>query len=550
MLLLVHRVFFSADPLVRMLFIKNVVYLLFIKELLKKGFHEMSGVNMNFKNTENSVSAKLADFRESQRVMKISMLMLMATVLVFTLFSITVQARSLPDFTELVEEHSAAVVNISTTQKMKHPKVQRMPRGMPDNIPEGPLGDLFRRFFGEQGREFGGPGGHGGHGGEAFETKSLGSGFIISDDGYVLTNHHVVKDATEILVRLSDRRELVAEVIGSDERSDIALLKVEADHLPVLTMGKSKDLKVGEWVLAIGSPFGFDHSVTAGIVSAKGRSLPRENYVPFIQTDVAINPGNSGGPLFDLEGNVVGINSQIYSRTGGFMGLSFAIPIDMAMNVVKQLKEDGHVARGWLGVLIQDVTRELAESFGMEKPRGALVAKVLKDSPAQSSGLEVGDVVMSFNGTDVVRSSDLPPLVGISPVGEKVDVEILRKGKLKVLSVKLGELPEDDVIASGGSAKSASEARLNITVMDLTQEQRDKLEIKQGGVIVKQVQSGPARKAGVRRGDVVLMLNNVDIKDAKHLAEISAELPVGKSVPLLVQRRGGPVFLALKVKDE
>ena len=214
------------------------------------------------------------------------------------------------------------------------------------------------------------------------------------------------------------------------------------------------------------------------------------------------------------------------------------------------MKEDGHVARGWLGVLIQDVTRELAESFGMEKPRGALVAKVLKDSPAQSSGLEVGDVVMSFNGTDVVRSSDLPPLVGISPVGEKVDVEILRKGKLKVLSVKLGELPEDDVIASGGSAKSASEARLNITVMDLTQEQRDKLEIKQGGVIVKQVQSGPARKAGVRRGDVVLMLNNVDIKDAKHLAEISAELPVGKSVPLLVQRRGGPVFLALKVKDE
>jgi serine protease Do len=416
-----------------------------------------------------------------------------------------------------------------------------MPQGMPEQIPEGPLGDLFRHFFGDQGRGFGG--------GEPEEVKSLGSGFIISEDGYIMTNHHVVKDASEILVRLSDRRELVAKVIGSDERSDIALLKVEADHLPVVEIGDSTHLKVGEWVLAIGSPFGFDHSVTAGIVSAKGRALPRENYVPFIQTDVAINPGNSGGPLFDLEGKVVGINSQIYSRTGGFMGLSFSIPIDMAMKVVDQLKTGGKVARGWLGVLIQDVTRELAESFGMEKPRGALVAKVLKDSPAEKAGLEVGDIVISFNGEPVIRSSNLPPLVGISPVGEKVKVEILRKGKTKVLRVKLGELPDEDVLASG-EPQSASETRLNITVADLTSEQREKLEIKEGGVIVQRIQSGPARKAGVRRGDVILMINNIEVKDAEQFAELSEKLPAGKSVPLLVQRRGGPVFLALKIDEE
>lgn len=509
---------------------------------------------MNFQNGHSRVflDNRISDKRAKTYGVTFSVLMLLSMLFLLAMSSTTAQARSLPDFTELVEKHSAAVVNISTTQKMTHPKTQRMPRGMPENIPEGPFGDLFRHFFGEPGRGFGGPRGHGapgGPGGGPIESKSLGSGFIISKDGYIMTNHHVVKDASEILVRLSDRRELVAEVIGSDERSDIALLKVDADDLPVLKMGNSSELKVGAWVLAIGSPFGFDHSVTAGIVSAKGRSLPRENYVPFIQTDVAINPGNSGGPLFDLEGNVVGINSQIYSRTGGFMGLSFAIPIDMAMNVVKQLKNGGHVARGWLGVLIQDVTYELAESFGMDKPQGALVAKVLKDSPAKAAGLEVGDIVTRFNGTVVARSSDLPPLVGVSPVGDKVKVEILRKGKLKVLRVKLGELPEEELV-SAGSTRSASETRLNITVMDLTPEQREKLEIKGGGVIVKRVQAGAARKAGVRRGDVILMLNNIDIDDAKHFAEISADLPAEKRVPLLVQRRGGPVFLALKIKDE
>ena len=315
-------------------------------------------------------------------------------------------------------------------------------------------------------------------------------------------------------------------------------------------LGRSDERQVGEWVLAIGSPFGFDHSVTAGIVSAKGRSLPRENYVPFIQTDVAINPGNSGGPLFNLDGKVVGINSQIYSRTGGFMGLSFAIPIDMAMNVVEQLKTTGHVARGWLGVLIQDVTRELAESFNMEKPMGALVAKVLPDSPAEKHGFEVGDIVIKFNGRTINRSSGLPPIVGITPVGKTVDVELLRNGKVKILKIKLGELPEDEQVVASAPSKPEKINRLAIAVSDLGSDMRKKLDVKENGVLVSEVQAGPARKAGVRRGDVILMINNIDIKDTKHFNEVLADLPSSKSVPLLVQRRGGPVFLALKIESD
>lgn len=449
-------------------------------------------------------------------------------------------ARELPDFTKLVEKQGSAVVNISTSQKIKHPKTSRKPF-KEEQVPEGPFGDLFRHFFGdEEGREF-----------EDFDSKSLGSGFILSKDGYVLTNNHVIKDANEIIVRLSDRRELIAKIIGKDPRSDIALLKVEADDLPTVEIGNSADLKVGEWVLAIGSPFGFDYSVTAGIVSAKGRSLPRENYVPFIQTDVAINPGNSGGPLFNLDGEVIGINSQIYSRTGGFMGLSFAIPIDMVMNIVEQLKQEGRVSRGWLGVLIQDVTRELAESFGMDKPRGALVAKVLPDSPAEKAGFEVGDIVIKFDGKKIIRSSNLPPVVGLSPVGKKVNVEILRKGKTKKLKVLLGELPDEgETIASTAEPEMSKDNRLNVVVTDLTGEIRKQMEIKENGVLVKRVNSGPARKAGIRRGDVILMINNKDIKDTKHFKEIVDGLPKGKSVPLLVQRRSGPVFLALKMQDE
>ena len=273
----------------------------------------------------------------------------------------TALARSLPDFTELVERNRAAVVNISTTQRRTAPSSRpRMPRGfeIPDLPEDSPFREFFRRFFGEGEME-------------EFDAQSLGSGFIISSDGFIISNNHVVRNADEVIVRLNDRREYKAKVVGTDEPSDVALLKIDAEGLPVVRLGTGYELKVGEWVLAIGSPFGFDYSVTAGIVSAKGRSLPRENYVPFIQTDVAINPGNSGGPLFNLEGEVVGVNSQIFSRTGGFMGLSFAIPIDVAMDVAEQLRESGRVSRGWLGVLIQDVTRELAESFGMAKPTGS-----------------------------------------------------------------------------------------------------------------------------------------------------------------------------------
>ncbi len=454
------------------------------------------------------------------------------------------QARDLPDFTQLVEQTSDAVVNISTTQKIKTGSMN-LPEGIeiPD-LPEGsPFGDLFKHFFGE-------PGGPGGEMPHEREAKSLGSGFIISEDGYILTNNHVVKGAEEIIVRLEDRRELKATVIGSDEQSDIALVKIKADHLPVAKIGKSKDLKVGEWVLAIGSPFGFERSATAGIVSATGRALPRENYVPFIQTDVAINPGNSGGPLFNLDGEVVGVNSQIYSRTGGYMGLSFSIPIEVAMDVANQLKEHGKVSRGWLGVLIQDVTLDLAQSFGMSKPQGALVAKVLPDSPAAKAGFQVGDVVVAFNGKDIERSSALPPVVGSTPVGKKVPVKVIRNGRSQTLWVTLGELPEQDkAVAKATENPTTADNRLALNVADLTPQQRKELEI-DGGVLVESVGDGAAAEAGVRNGDVILRIDNKPVENAVGFKKLVDKLPAGKSVAMLVQRRGGPIFLALKVPPE
>lgn len=452
----------------------------------------------------------------------------------------SVQARGFPDFTGLVEKNSAAVVNISTTQKIK--QHSKLPKNfqIPDLPEDSPFNDFFRRFLDEEGKQ------------QDPETKSLGSGFIVSDDGYVITNNHVVSGAEEVLVRLNDRREYLAKVIGTDERTDVAVLKIEADHLPVLKIGSSSQLKVGEWVLAIGSPFGFDYSVTAGIVSAKGRSLPRENYVPFIQTDVAINPGNSGGPLFNLKGEVVGVNSQIYSRTGGFMGLSFAIPIEVAMNVANQLKDKGRVSRGWLGVLIQDVNSALAESFGMKRPRGALVSRVLPDSPAADAGFEVGDIILSFNGEKVVRSKDLPPLVGRTPVEQEAKVKVLRQGKRKNLRVTIGELPEEDEIeVAAGKPKQEKQNRLAVVVTDLTDKQRQKRDISEGGVLVVAANRGAAAKAGIRKGDVITMLNNVSVTGVEQFNELLEDLPSGKSIPVLVHRaRSGPLFLALKIKDE
>ena len=447
------------------------------------------------------------------------------------------QAQSLPDFTELVERSAQAVVNISTTQKRRAPGRPDKPEGIeiPD-LPEGsPFNEFFRRFFGE-GAE------------EEFRTPSQGSGFVISDDGYIVSNNHVIRGADEVIVRLSDRREFKAQVIGGDERSDVALLKIEAEGLPVVNVGSGYTVKVGEWVLAIGSPFGFEHSATAGIVSATGRSLPRENYVPFIQTDVAINPGNSGGPLFNLQGEVVGVNSQIFSRTGGFMGLSFAIPIDVAMDVADQLRTKGRVSRGWLGVLIQDVTRELAESFGMNRPEGALIAKVLENSPAHEAGFEVGDVVLSFNERPVDESSDLPPIVGRTRVGTRVPVQILRDGKSKTLYVLTAELPEEEKLrtATRGDQEPPASNRLGLSVTDLSEAQRGELEVESGGVVVTNVKPGPAEQAGVREGDVILRLDNAPVTSAKVFAQLSDKLSSDKPVSILVQREGNPIFLALK----
>ncbi|MCF6323684.1 MAG: DegQ family serine endoprotease [Gammaproteobacteria bacterium] len=452
----------------------------------------------------------------------------------------------LPDFTGLVEAHSTAVVNISTSQKVTRSEQPERPRGVP---PGAPFDDFLKRFFGD--KEGGGRDGRP----DFFDAKSLGSGFIISKDGYVLTNNHVIKEADEIIVRLSDRREFVAEVIGMDKRSDVALLKIDADDdLPIVKIGDSNALKVGEWVLAIGSPFGFDHTVTAGIVSAKGRSLPNENYVPFIQTDVAINPGNSGGPLFNLDGEVIGINSQIYSRTGGFMGLSFAIPMDMAMNVVDQLKDSGRVTRGWFGILIQDVTRELAESFEMEKPIGALVAKVIAESPAEAAGIKIGDVIVAFDGQEVVSSSALPPMVGSARVGETIETRIVREGKSIMIEVEIGELPlDDDLRLSTSKTNPNSEVeieRLVLVVSELEVVQKESLAEGKSGVYVDSVGRGPAAHAGLRKGDIIVMMDNQNIDDIKGFKAIVKGLQEGHSVPVLVQRRSGPVFLALKLMED
>ncbi len=460
-------------------------------------------------------------------------------IFLLVLFNLPLAVQAaLPDFTRIVEEAKDSVVNIST--KTKSPKRSSKEYNIPE-FPEGsPFGELFEKFFdrdeSERGRR---------------DAQSLGSGFIISDDGYILTNHHVIAGADEVMVRMSNRKEFVATIIGSDEASDVAVLKVEAESLPILEFGDSDELKVGEWVLAIGSPFGFDHSVTAGIVSAKGRSLPSDNYVPFIQTDVAINPGNSGGPLFNLDGEVVGINSQIYSRTGGFMGLSFAIPIEMAVDVANQIKETGTVSRGWLGVLIQEVTRELAESFGMDDPYGALVVKVLDSSPAAAAGLEVGDVIVEFNGKKVVRSSSLPPLVGRAKVGQQARVAVIRNKQRRDIEVQIAELPgaatqaaytpENDMVIE--------KSTLGLKIEALGTEARKGLKIESGVQVVEVDEAGPANDAGIMKGDVITMIDNRNIDSVDDFETVADELESGKSVALLVQRRAGPVFLAIRPDD-
>jgi serine protease Do len=448
-------------------------------------------------------------------------------------------ARELPDFTRLADDNSPSVVNISVSLQQGKDMPQMF--GLPDIPEDSPMYEFFKKFL-EQLPEDRRP---------RQERASSGSGFVIARDGYIITNSHVVKDADEIIVRLYDRRELQAKLVGSDELSDIAVLKVDAQDLPAVKLGNSSNLRVGEWVLAIGSPFGFERSVTAGIVSAIGRSLPNENYIPFIQTDVAINPGNSGGPLFNLEGEVVGVNSQIYSRTGGFMGLSFAVPINVAQDVYKQLRDHGGVSRGWLGVLIQDVTRELAESFKMERPQGALVSKVLPDSPAVGAGIEVGDVIVKFDGHDIGNSSELPPLVGTAKVGSEVQVELVRRGRktsVKVMVAELPKLADQDEDTPGQQSTPPTQNPLNLQVLDLTEAQRQQMGISGPAVVVSDIDDGPAAEAGIQRGDVILMLNNTKISSVAQFNALARDLPRDRSVPVLVQRRGSPIFLALRIR--
>ncbi len=445
------------------------------------------------------------------------------------------QGRELPDFTRLVEEHGAAVVNISTTQAARRTTVPQIP-----NIEDEEVLEFFRRFIP---RQQPGPG-------PRPESRSLGSGFIISADGYILTNAHVIDSADEINVKLTDKREFKAKVIGADKRTDVALIKIEAAGLPSVRLGDPARLKVGEWVVAIGSPFGFESTVTAGIVSAKGRSLPQENFVPFIQTDVAINPGNSGGPLFNMRGEVVGVNSQIYSRTGGFMGLSFAIPIDVALDIQRQLRDKGRVSRGRIGVVIQEVTKDLALSFGLDRPRGALVNSVEKGSPADKAGIEATDIITRFDGKPVESSGDLPRIVGATRPGASAQVEVWRKGAARTLSLTVGELQEERVAARDAprERKPAELAanRLGIAVSELSAEQKKDMRLAQGLVVVD---VRPDAKADVRRGDVILkMVHNgqhTELKTSEQFNKLLAGLDKNAVITLQVRRGENTAFVTV-----
>ncbi|MDA8259727.1 MAG: DegQ family serine endoprotease [Betaproteobacteria bacterium] len=459
-----------------------------------------------------------------------------------TVLPLQAQSRDLPDFTELVEKQGATVVNISTTQVIKGR------RGGPQFPFDGDdaAQELLRRFF---------PGQIPNHPGvpQEFKNRSLGSGFIVSADGHILTNAHVVDGADEVLVKLTDKREFKAKVLGADKRTDVALIKIEASNLPVAKLGDSTRLKVGEWVVAIGSPFGFENTVTAGIVSAKGRSLAHENYVPFIQTDVAINPGNSGGPLFNLKGEVIGINSQIYSRSGGSMGLSFAIPIDLAIDVQNQLKAKGKVSRGRLGIGIQEVSKELAESFNLGKPQGALVASVEKGAAADKAGIEVGDIILKFDGKVVSESGDLPRMVGSTRPGSKVAIQIWRKGAPRELSATVGEIPDEEAgtrIASRGGKPGEPPAanRLGLVLSALTAEQKKVLGL-QNGLIVEEVRNAGTRTE-LRSGDIILSVivkgSQTDVKSVQQFNELLQGVDKSATVTLLVRRGDAQTFVTIK----
>ena len=444
------------------------------------------------------------------------------------------RAADLPDFTELAERQGPAVVNISTTQTV------RGVRGMPGLDENDPMSEFLRRYFARP------PGGA-----REYENKSLGSGFIIGADGYILTNAHVVEAADEILVRLTDKREFKAKLVGADKRTDVALIKIEAGGLPRVKLGDPSRLRVGEWVIAIGSPFGFDNSVTAGIVSAKGRELPQENLVPFIQTDVAINPGNSGGPLFNMKGEVVGINSQIYSRSGGYMGLSFSIPIDVAMDVQAQLRAAGRVSRGRMGVVIQEVNKDLAESFGLPRAGGALVSSVEKGGPADKAGLQAGDIVLKFDGKAVNASGDLPRIVGATRPGTRVPLQVWRRGSTRDLSLVVAEIPEEKLdarTARRGARPEAPGNALGLGLSELTTQQRQELGIA-GGLLVEEV-SGAGAHTELRPGDIILALIDkgvtTEVKTVRQLDQLLSRYDKSANATLLVRRGNAQSFVTIR----
>ena len=438
----------------------------------------------------------------------------------------TVATTQLPDFVQLVEKYGKGVVNISTVREAR--------------VVEGadPFG--FDERHAEIFRRFGFPFPFGGGPRQEPERRGTGSGFIISADGLILTNHHVVDGADEIKVRLTDNREFTGKVLGSDAKTDIAVVKIDAKDLPYLTMGNSDELKVGEWVAAIGSPFGLDNTVTSGIVSAKSRKLPSDQYVPFIQTDVAVNPGNSGGPLFNMKGEVVGINSQIFSTSGGFMGLSFAIPSNLAMQIKDQLVKNGKVTRGRIGVVIQSVTQDLAESFGMKTPKGAIVSQVEKDGPAAKAGLQEGDIITAVNGRAIDDSVDMPVIIGSMAPGSIAKLSIIRNNKDMTLDVKVEEAPNES--ASSNASKTAAANKLGVTVRPLNDEEKAKAETE--GLLVTE-STGAARKAGIREGDIIVNVNGVKIKKTDDLARV---LEKNKNLRVLVQRRDGRIFIPVRLK--
>jgi len=442
-------------------------------------------------------------------------------------FAAGAHAAVLPDFADLVAEQSPAVVNITTTQDKRTLSHPRMP-----NMPKDEMYEFFRRFMPPEGEQRNLP-----------PKRGQGSGFIISTDGYILTNTHVIDDADEVTVKLNDKREYTAKVIGSDDRTDIALLKIEARNLPRVNIGDPGRLRVGEWVLAIGAPFGFENSATAGIVSAKGRALPDENYVPFIQTDVAVNPGNSGGPLFNLRGEVVGVNSQIISRSGGYMGLSFAIPIDVAMDVVKQIRDSGKVNRGRLGVLIQEVTSDLADSFGLKEPRGALVSEVEAGGPADKAGLKPSDIILKFDGREVPNSIELPRMVGATTPGKRTTLEVWRKGRAHTVDITVGEMAQDK--QAGDSPKKRVADKAGLVVSKLNADQKQELKV-DSGVLVEE-STGAAARAGLRPQDVIVSVDGEPVNSAEELSRAFNDND-RKSFALLIKRAGGSLYVPLKLK--